>query len=237
MFYPSPSRKTCVSLHTGRTSPMVHWSLQAGKAEWLKIIDWIEIQSGAFFVTVQHCNRSGHTHLSELGKSIPSSTLSCLLARVETMIRYLTLTALTDSSCTAWWPCKRKELQLLKPKHKCGCFHSNPWTTSAVLIAAAAFLSLVPWTTWVTWDRIKGGRRFSAFLSNCLTLCLLIWNVIEIDYCIKGLMIIWLLPTAAVYQSKMEAWPLKCIKYYNTANYWGEVEPSRMFPLQPKIWL
>lgn len=33
---------------------------------------------------------------------MPSSKLSSLLPRVETMIRYLTLTVLTDSSCTAY---------------------------------------------------------------------------------------------------------------------------------------
>lgn len=32
---------------------------------------------------------------------MPSRMLSCLLPRVETMIRYLTLTELTDSNCTA----------------------------------------------------------------------------------------------------------------------------------------
>lgn len=47
---------------------------------------------------VQH---AGDTHLSELGKSMPSRMLSCLLPRVETTIRYLTLLGLKDSSCTA----------------------------------------------------------------------------------------------------------------------------------------
>lgn len=31
--YPSPSRYACVSLHTGRTRPMVHWSLQGGRED------------------------------------------------------------------------------------------------------------------------------------------------------------------------------------------------------------
>lgn len=43
-----------------------------------------------------------YTHLPELGKSMPSRMLSCLLFRVETTIRYLTLTVLTDSNCTAY---------------------------------------------------------------------------------------------------------------------------------------
>lgn len=46
----------------------------------------------------------GHPHLSELGKSMPSRMLSCLLPVVETTIRYLTLTRLTDSNCTACMP-------------------------------------------------------------------------------------------------------------------------------------
>ena len=41
------------------------------------------------------------THLSELGKSMPSRMLSGLLPRVETTIRYLTLMGLMDSNCTA----------------------------------------------------------------------------------------------------------------------------------------
>lgn len=39
------------------------------------------------------------------GRSMPSSRLSFLLVRVETISRYLTLTGLTDSNCTA---CERK---------------------------------------------------------------------------------------------------------------------------------
>lgn len=39
---------------------------------------------------------------------MPRSKLSSLLPRVETTIKYLTLTGLTDSSCTA---CKTREAQ------------------------------------------------------------------------------------------------------------------------------
>lgn len=119
--YPSPSRYTCVSLHTGRTRPMVHRSLQSGREDTEK-----QDQEGnssklnqnlngnlilcALCDTVHH--HLGYTHLSELGKSMPSRMLSCLLQRVETTIRYLTLTELTDSNCTACaTECREREQQ------------------------------------------------------------------------------------------------------------------------------
>lgn len=99
--HPSPSRYTCVSLHMGITRPMVQWSLQGGGTEEIKWFYYPLHLNFLCYATHPHPHPT-HTHLSELGKSMPRSKLSSLLPRVETMIRYLTLTELMDSSCTAY---------------------------------------------------------------------------------------------------------------------------------------
>lgn len=103
--YPSPSKYTCVSLHTGITRPMVHWSLQGcritqdKKGSETQMLNrlFTELRSCALFGE-QYCI---YTNLFDVGKSMPSKMLSCLFPSVETTIRYLTLTGLTDSNCTA----------------------------------------------------------------------------------------------------------------------------------------
>lgn len=126
--YPSPSRYTWVSLHTGRTKPMVHSSLQRGRKHtetWDKEVGVPEIIN--YKRALSNAHHLGHTHLSGLGKSMPSSMLSCLLQRVETMIRYLTRTGLTDSSCTACRRRERKKLFSLATLKK-----SHQWSQRAV---------------------------------------------------------------------------------------------------------
>lgn len=82
--YPSPSRYTCVSLHMGRTKPMVHWSLEKQSGEgWKDGYEWnggslmtlvalclqtfIKCSSLVRHLTV--CNRCD-TYLNTLGRSL-----------------------------------------------------------------------------------------------------------------------------------------------------------------------